>query len=72
MCKIYNRDLIKRIKVFIFVVAIFFLPTLLCGCSYQNRVLYKIDFSLSGYGSKRKMCNDTTERIIMSKCICVR
>ncbi len=68
--KIYNRDLIKKNQ------SLYLrsgnIPTLLGGCSYQNRVLYKIDFSLSGYGSKRKMCNDTTERIIMSKCICVR
>lgn len=51
MCKIYNIGLIKKIKVFIFAVIIIVLPTLLGGCSYQNnRVSYKIEFLLSGYG----------------------
>ncbi len=52
MFKICNEFLIKRIKAFIFTVLIIVLPALLGGCSYQNnRVSYKIDFSLSGYGT---------------------
>lgn len=55
MCKIYNIGLIKKIKVFIFAVIIIVLPTLLGGCSYQNnRVSYKIEFLLSGYGTDNK------------------
>lgn len=54
MFKIYNEFLIKRIKVCIFLMIIIILSQTLGGCYYQENVTYKIDFSLSGYGTDNK------------------
>ena len=54
MFKIYNEVLIKRIKACIFLMIIIILSQTLGGCYYQENVTYKIDFSLSGYGTDNK------------------
>lgn len=54
MFKIYNKVLIKRIKACIFLMIIIILSQTLGGCYYQENVTYKIDFSLSGYGTDNK------------------
>ncbi len=44
----------KNIQLLIFLMIIIILSQTLGGCYYQENVTYKIDFSLSGYGTDNK------------------